>query len=148
MRLILYSLFLITLVLIPAKSIAQGLPPIQKLMTPTEFEETGLSKLSDTEIKNLHIWLESFALRVYEMTSSQTSASNGDVIESQIVGTFNGWEGDTIFRLTNGQIWQQSSFAYRYHYAYRPGVTIFKTQAGYKMKVDGISESIYVKRIK
>lgn len=51
----------------------------------------------------------------------------GDVIESHIDGTFKGWDGDTIFKLTNGQIWQQSAYAYTYYYAYRPKVTIYRS---------------------
>lgn len=70
------------------------------------------------------------------------------VIESQIDGDFEGWDGDTIFKLTNGQIWQQSLYSYTYHYAYRPNVIIYPTSGGYKMKVDGVSSEIYVKRLK
>lgn len=73
---------------------------------------------------------------------------SGDVIESQINGTFKGWDGETVFKLTNGQIWQQTSYAYTYHYAYRPKVLIYETTEGYKMKVDGVRETIYVKRLK
>ena len=53
-----------------------------------------------------------------------------------------------MFFLDNGQIWQQASYAYTYHYAYRPRVTIFKTGGRYKMIVEGASGSIYVRRIK
>lgn len=71
------------------------------------------------------------------------------VIKSQIDGTFEGWTGDTIFPLTNGQIWQQSSYAYTYHYAYRPEVLIYSSGGlQYKMKVDGVSATVAVKRIK
>jgi hypothetical protein len=47
------------------------------------------------------------------------------VIESSIDGEFKGWDGSTIFKLSNGQIWQQSSYAYMYHYAYNPPVLIY-----------------------
>ena len=40
------------------------------------------------------------------------------VVESQIDGDFNGWEGETIVKLMNGQIWQQAEYHYEYHYAY------------------------------
>jgi hypothetical protein len=70
------------------------------------------------------------------------------VIESYIDGEFTGWEGETIFKLDNGQIWQQSSYAYHYHYAYHPKVTIARTRAGYKMLVEGVDESVYVVRLK
>ena len=71
-----------------------------------------------------------------------------DVIESEIAGDFNGWDGETIFKLDNGQIWQQSEYDYEYEYAYRPKVTIYKTGGGYKMKVEGMEDTIYVRRLK
>lgn len=70
------------------------------------------------------------------------------VIESKIDGTFEGWTGDTIFKLSNGQIWQQASYAYTYHYAYSPKVTIYKDGSVYKMMVDGVDSKISVTRIK
>ena len=74
--------------------------------------------------------------------------TDDDLIESYISGDFEGWEGETVFILNNGQIWQQSSYSYRYHYAYRPKVIILKTGGLHKMIVDGVSDSIYVTRIK
>lgn len=72
-----------------------------------------------------------------------------DLIESNIDGTFEGWDGETLFILQNGQIWKQESYAYWYHYAYSPEVLIYKTDDGkYKMKVDGVDKEIYVKKIK
>jgi len=73
---------------------------------------------------------------------------SGDVIESRIDGTFEGWDGDTIFKLINGQIWQQAEYAYTYHYAYRPEVLIYRSGSGYKMKVEGVSREIRVKRLR
>lgn len=70
------------------------------------------------------------------------------VIENSIDGTFNGWGGDTIFKLRNGQIWQQSSFDYKYHYDYSPDVTIYKSGSGYKMNVDGVDSAVSVTRVK
>lgn len=71
-----------------------------------------------------------------------------DIVETQIAGAFTGWEGETIFKLSNGQIWQQSSYAYRYHYAYMPKVFIFKSNGGYQMQVEGIDQRIRVVRLK
>lgn len=71
-----------------------------------------------------------------------------DVIESKIDGEFSGWEGETIFKLQNGQIWQQSSYAYEYKYAYSPKVLIFKSGSGYEMRVDGVAGGISVTRLK
>ncbi|EPW2952123.1 hypothetical protein ACXHAC_001136 [Pseudomonas aeruginosa] len=60
-----------------------------------------------------------------------------DVVESQINGDFNGWEGETAYQLTNGQIWKQSSYSYEYTYSYMPEVLIYNTGSGYKMQVEG-----------
>ena len=69
------------------------------------------------------------------------------VIETCIDGTFEGWSGDTVFVLCNGQIWQQSSYAYTYHYAYRPDVLIYRTGTGYRMQVEGVGTTIAVVRL-
>ncbi|MBN2463855.1 MAG: hypothetical protein JXB43_09700 [Dehalococcoidia bacterium] len=69
-------------------------------------------------------------------------------IESRIDGEFQGWDGETIFRLMNGQIWQQAEYSYLYHYAYMPRVTIFSVSGGYKMQVEGINKAIRVQRLR
>ena len=72
---------------------------------------------------------------------------NAQIIETRIDGEFDGWEGETIFKMMNGQVWQQSSYSYLYHYAYSPQVMIYKTSGGYVMKVDGVKETINVVQI-
>ncbi len=69
-------------------------------------------------------------------------------ISSFIAGEFKGWEGETLFKLDNGQIWQQSSYAYTYHYAYHPSVVIVQLQGCCRLIVDGVSENICVRRLK
>ncbi len=81
-------------------------------------------------------------------STSSKSGGGSDAIESTISGTFEGWDGETVFVLDNGQIWQQSSYAYMYHYAYRPSVLIYKTSGGYKLRLEGVDETIFVKRLK
>lgn len=66
-----------------------------------------------------------------------------------ISGTFEGWTGSTIFPLCNGQIWQQSGYDYRYHYAYRPSVLIYESPfGGYRMVVEGVDETVRVTRLR
>lgn len=69
-------------------------------------------------------------------------------IESQIDGEFNGWEGDTIYKLMNGQIWQQTSYTYSYSYSYMPRVMIYQKNGVFFMKVDGSNESVQVTRLR
>ena len=68
------------------------------------------------------------------------------VIESKINGEFNGWEGETVYDLTNGQTWQQSRYKYVYKYAYMPEVLIYNPGGGHIMKVAGTTAK--VQRIK
>jgi len=79
--------------------------------------------------------------------TKEADASN-NLIQSSIDGDFEGWDGDTIFKLMNGQIWQQVSYSYTYHYAYMPRVQIYKSANGYKMIVDGVDKTISVKRLR
>jgi hypothetical protein len=117
-------------------------------MTAAEFRNCGLSKLSPDDLSHLNAWLNSFSMRVAGTVADKQSAKTPDVIESTIDGEFHGWDGETIFKLTNGQIWQQAEYDYMYEYAYRPDVTIIKTSGGYKMKVEDLEDTIYVKRIR
>ena len=87
--------------------------------------------------------------RKEDQPESQTrEAPAAEVIESQIDGEFSGWDEETIFKLTNGQIWQQAAYAYTYSYKYRPRVLIFRANRGYKMQVEGIDKRIRVVRLK
>jgi hypothetical protein len=56
--------------------------------------------------------------------------------EGQISGTYNGWTGETIYKLMDGHIIQQSEYHYHYHYAYAPKVIIYESVGGYKIHVE------------
>ena len=70
------------------------------------------------------------------------------VIESKVDGEFEGWEGETIIKLMNGQIWQQIEYYYRYHYGYMPDVLVYRSAGGWKMQVEGIGKAVRVERLK
>ena len=71
----------------------------------------------------------------------------GSVIQTCIDGAFEGWSGETVFELCNGQVWAQTSYAYTYHYAYRPDVTLVQTSGGWVMSVEGITDTISVTQV-
>jgi hypothetical protein len=77
-----------------------------------------------------------------------TTGSTSRAIESKIDGDFNGWEGETLVKLTNGQIWKQTQYHYEYHYAYMPTVLVYNSGGGYKMKVEGTEQAVGVERLK
>lgn len=61
--------------------------------------------------------------------------------EGQIDGDFEGWTGETIYKLTDGHIIQQSEYHYHYHYAYSPHVLIYRSAGGgYKIHVEDDSD--------
>ena len=78
----------------------------------------------------------------------RSSVRTADTIHSKIDGTFEGWDGDTIFKLTNGQVWEQASYDYHYAYAYRPDVIIWKSGSKHRMSVEGVDEVINVRRLR
>lgn len=77
-----------------------------------------------------------------------TAAQAQDVIESQINGEFEGWEGETVVKLQNGQIWLQTEYHYHYHYAYSPDVIIFQSNGRWKMKVEGTDKAVGVRQLR
>jgi len=64
-------------------------------------------------------------------------------MQKQIEDAWEGWDGDTIVRLTDGSVWRQEEYHYEYRYAYRPQVTL----SGNLMHVEGTSRAIRVRRI-
>lgn len=93
--------------------------------------------------------LEDAERKLAEMVAKLAPAGDGPpLIETRISGTFEGWQGETIFKMENGQIWQQVTYAYTYHYAFRPKVYLIKTHGVYKMKVEGVSGTIFVKQLR
>lgn len=111
---------------------------LQETLTRTEKE------LGDTRIQKEEAVAAVAAMR----KSAEGVANTSSVIEARIDGDFEGWEGETIFKLNNGQIWQQASYAYTYHYAYSPSVLIYRSGSGYMMRVDGVAREIAVVRLK
>lgn len=71
-----------------------------------------------------------------------------EIVESHVNGEFVGWDGTTLVKLTNGQIWQQNQYYHRKYYAYMPKVFVFSSNGQYRMKVNGIDKSVGVKLIK
>ena len=65
-----------------------------------------------------------------------------------IASDFEGWTGDAVFEMCNGEVWQQVQYRYRYHYAVRPHALLYATSGGVRLQVDGMDESIRVVRLR
>ena len=79
---------------------------------------------------------------------STASPPSSNVIKSQIDDDFEGYDDGNVYVLSNGQIWRQTSYNYSYSYSYRPNVIIYKDGSSYYLKVDGMSDSVRVERLK
>jgi hypothetical protein len=130
---------------------------IDQVMTPQELRDTGVSTLSVAQKQALDHWLNRYTVAILKTTMQHESATSeapfgrsscSPAVESTISGEIEGWDGDTIFKLDNGQIWQQAAYDYTYFYAYRPEVTIYQTNAGCRMKVEDETETVLVRRVK
>lgn len=127
---------------------------LEKVLSASQLEAIGVSQMSETQKETLRMALISTYSNGYEagrekaveqaITSLQQKAVPENTIESQVDGDFEGFEGETIIKLMNGQIWQQTDYWYHYHYSFMPKVIIFKSGGGYKMKVDGIDKAVGV----
>jgi len=87
-------------------------------------------------------------LILFLLTLTLLVKAEAETIESRIDGDFEGWEGGTTFKLTNGQLWRQVGYEYTFSYNFNPRVTIASTQDGYQMQVEGMNKKISVVPIK
>ncbi|MBC2607431.1 hypothetical protein [Pelagicoccus albus] len=167
--------------------------PFSESLTPEQFEQAGLGKLSPQELRTLdQLWqaaqvgtiepktdtlpesptaptppapVPALAATPSPATSATPAPNPEDLlgkeqitpdvskapkeIRSRLVGTFNGWYGETKFQLENGQIWQQRiEDVQKYTPSESPEVTVKKAFGGYRLVIDGYRQSCPVKRIK
>jgi hypothetical protein len=103
-------------------------------------------KITADELQKLYV------LEGVPQSNTSTGNSGADTtlttVNSKIDGDFDGFDYEKIFKLLNGQIWQQTSFDYKYSYKYSPKVTIYKDGAFYYMIVDGVDKKVRVEQIK
>ena len=67
--------------------------------------------------------------------------------QGQLKGSFRGFRNrDTVFAFTNGHRWKQGEYKYVYHYAYRPQARVVQEGGRYLLHVEGMSESVEVRR--
>jgi len=69
-----------------------------------------------------------------------------EIARSVITNDFRGCSGHSVYRLMNGQIWQQVRYRYQYLYAYRPEARIIEANGSYLLEVAGLSEPVVVRR--
>jgi len=150
----------------------QAFSSLEEQMTGAEFKATGLEKLFPEELTALDNWVRAHSLATLDAPAAgagagaktTTATGSGDArgfenqkiadmdkttITSKLVGKFNGWDGQTTFKLENGMIWQQSDKDKFYiKEIENPAVTIEPGAFGtWKLSVEGYSSKCKVERI-
>lgn len=134
---------------------AGGAPDVRELMSPEEFGAAGLGKLTPAELEALNRWLLRYTAGEAAVLRSSSNAvreearkSEATVIRSRIAGPFEGWSGRTLFRLENGQVWQQRMSGAWRHRADSPEVEIRKNLLGmWEMRLLESGRQVGVTRI-
>lgn len=145
---------------------------LRDAMTVNQFRKAGLDGLSAEQMTALNSWA-STSLHVpstpaaapaapapapVAAPAAPTAAAFGAAmlaptvpepkeIESHISGSFTGWSGKTMFRLDNGQVWQQAEPGVFATKMQDPAVVIKKLTFGYLLTLPGDSDTVFVRRI-
>ena len=139
---------------------AEGFSSLEEQMTGKEFDAAGLEKLSPQELGALNAWIRKHSLATLATAASNTATEaapaaqkkdDGErsTITSKLVGTFTGWDGQTVFKLENGMIWAQKGKK-KFHSKEidNPVVTVEPGMFGsWRLQVEGVDEDCKVLRI-
>jgi hypothetical protein len=142
---------------------------IRDLVTPEQYAKMGLDKLDAAELQELNLWLyghvrkerreavqevipqgeDSFGLEDIPAKISSLFDRQPELIESRLLNeNFTGWDGKTVFRLENGQVWKQIDMRRFYYPTKDPVVEIRKALSGaYYLKLKNKGSQTTVRRI-
>ena len=149
---------------------AEGFSSLEEQMTGKEFTAAGLGKLSAGELAALNAWIRAHSLATLDSPRAGTAATTAVAAESQedmrgfkterdepdrttitsrIVGRFDGWDGQTVFKLENGMIWGQADKdKFWVKEIDNPVVTIEPGMFGtWRLSVEGYNSNCRVERI-
>ncbi len=113
-----------------------------------------MNKLSPAELRALSSWVHTHSLQVAELARTAAlnpepaPSANPSMMETRMAGDFTGWDGGSAFEFVNGQMWRQTSFGTLHQYLRSPKVTLVATGSGWRMQVEGVPQSIQVRRIR
>jgi hypothetical protein len=167
-------LTLLIVLLASTHALAQdGFSSVEERMTGKEFTDAGLDKLTDAELAALNDWLRDHSVATLEDKVAGRQSSSGAVIAaneladgsdrrgfegkvtdtttivSRMIGEFDGWDNETVFKLENGMVWKQAQTdKYYAKTLVNPMVTIKAGMFGaWRLSVEGYNKSVKVERI-
>lgn len=99
--------------------------------------------------KSGKLMVKNKSIDVQLISSGSSAGSPGQpIIESTIISTFEGLNAGNIYKLANGQMWEQIEPWVWVWIWVNPQVTIYAASGAYKMKVENIERPVFVKRLK
>jgi hypothetical protein len=141
-------------ILTPAQAQNSDAPELESLMTPEDYSASGLNKLSEAERAHLSAWVARYregavAGPAPAKTTEQRAEEKEIEILAKVVPGFSGWSGKTVFRLDNGQVWQQRQ-AGKLRYKGGDSTVLIKqnTLGMYVLKHQESGRAVGVKRIR
>lgn len=66
--------------------------------------------------------------------------------DGTITSDFKGFDGSSTFEFDSGRVWVQAEYKYSYHYAYRPRALVVDGADGIVLQVEGMSDTVRVRR--
>jgi hypothetical protein len=90
---------------------------------------------------------EAIQLSTVVPVRSSTVVPKKPEIHTSIDGEFNGWAGETVFKLSNGQLWEQTEFDLYVTARISPSVTLTTNGGLVTLTVDSSGESVEVQQI-
>lgn len=148
-------------------------------MTAEEKAQAGLNKLTRNELDFLNRWLtqrtimyrDKSEISVVEKNESQEaiefevqrrvadrlataaelaeSAARNRTYSATVMGDFSGWQGKTVFRLDNGEIWRQKDTSkYRYRGSSQAVRLTQNWAGGWEMEVVSTGKRVLVKKVR
>lgn len=92
--------------------------------------------------------IQNKTLRLTPVSNTARETPGEEVVETSIVSQFGGLKRGNIYRMANGQIWEQTeSWAWVWVWV-QPAVMIYQSKGGYAMSVENIDHPVAVRRIK
>lgn len=74
----------------------------------------------------------------------QRAAAIHLVTQSELEGNCRGWDGDTVFKLSNGEVWKQSAFRARKLHLCCPAVRVWRRGMVFLLEVEAAKEVLPV----
>jgi len=143
--------------LIATAAIAKEFSSVEEQMSSREFKSAGLEKLSPEELAALNAWIRANQPSGGVYNSAQNDlvrigfndSDARDVITSNVIGEFKGFNSGTTIKLENGQVWRVESGELEGIKAMsNPKVTIKPGLiGGWRLQVDGYNSVAKVKRV-